>query len=836
MLMIRDRIFAILLLPALFFVYGEGYAQDGPNLVSPPKESLEAIDDGTSSRKAETANTGKPQRTDTIPKIADIIPLATELSARAAVLENSLKTVSNLIEKQTQHEGTEEQIQELSSKLEKQKGLAVPRNQSLLEIKKAIQRESDFLQKNSAPLKEAINRLQSLREEWFVEKKKWSRWQEAVMKNGGVEKLTPVFSKVDKTIDKALSSIEAQLETMLSRQEKSAAIQSKIDNLIAEIDDLIMKASQETGLSTYPPMFSKEYFSHFGLDLLHRLESGLASVSWIEGPFFARHGWSVVVQFFITLLLIVQIYRNRIALREFERLNLLAERPLSGAIYLGIMFTILLYDSRGAPGVWRMGQGVIGGIAFALLWSNFVETPWKKHGVYTLIVVLILNRFFTLISLPLPLARLYIVLASLTGLLLCLRWIPRAAVTEESAECVLALRMGVVFLGYVALAEIWGQGDFPQYLFVSAVNSLSILIGFILFMYLIRGALEWFVRSVAAPRLDLSQDEAEPVVTYTGILINAIILGLLLCIILVNWGVFETLEAAAYGISKLGFTSGATHISVGSVIAAIGVVYFAFMLSRLARKLLINRVLTRKRIEKGVIISISGLLHYAVLLIGFLFALMVMGFDLTKITIILSALGVGIGFGMQTIANNFISGLILLVERPIRVGDYIELGGNWAEIKRIGLRATNVTTFDNADVIVPNSELVTNQVTNWTLSSRIVRVIIPVGVAYGSDIAAVVENLLACAADNPKVMGAPAPQVLFLRFGESSLDYELRVWVRDANERLAVTSELHGAIYRRFLDANIEIAFPQRDLHLRSVDESIHVPSSHCARDDEPSG
>ena len=826
MRMNRERIVLILLLSALFFVYGEGYSQEGPKGDSSSKESVQAIDHGAATRKSETV--------DTVPKIGDIIPLATKLSARAAALENDLKALPDLTTMQGEDEGTEKELKELSSRLEEQKVLEAPRYQKLAEIRKAIQRESDLRQKNDEPLKKAINRLQSHQKEWFAEKKQWNRWQEAVMKNGGVEKLAPVFFQAEETTDRATRSIEAHLQTMLARQEKSAAIQSRINNLIAEIDGLITKSSQENAQSTSPLMFSREYSSHFRFDLLHNLKMGLTSVSWIEGPFFARQGWAVVVQLFITILLITQIRRHRTELSEFQRLILLSARPVSAGLYLGIMITLIFYDLRGAPAAWRMAQVAIGGIAFARLVDELVEFPWKRNSVYTLLILMALNRFFILINLPLPLARIYVVLASLTGLLLCLRWARQAAATEGSSPYVYGFRIGALFLGYVALAEIWGQGEFPQYLFVSAINSLVYVIGFVLFMYLIRDALEWFVRSVATPGMDLSSDEAEPVVKYMGILINAAIVGLLLCMLLVTWGVFGTLKAAAYGISKLGFTAGATSLGVGSVISAVGVVYFTFMASWLIRRLLINRVLTRRLIERGVIISISGLLHFALLLIGFLIALMVMGFDLTKITIILSALGVGIGFGMQNIANNFISGLILLIERPVRVGDYIELGGNWAEIKRIGLRATNVTTFDNADVIVPNSELVTNQITNWTLSSRTVRVIIPVGVAYDSDIGAVTENLLASASENPRVVEAPAPKVLFLRFGDSTLDFELRLWVRDVDEKLVVTSELHEAICRRFREANIEIAFPQRDLHLRSVDGSVHVPFSECVHDDVP--
>jgi small-conductance mechanosensitive channel len=162
----------------------------------------------------------------------------------------------------------------------------------------------------------------------------------------------------------------------------------------------------------------------------------------------------------------------------------------------------------------------------------------------------------------------------------------------------------------------------------------------------------------------------------------------------------------------------------------------------------------------------------------------------------------------------------MLFERPVRVGDTIELGGLWAEIKKIGLRSTVVRTFDAAEIIVPNSDLISNQVTNWTLSDRVVRRIIAVGVAYGSDVPLVTETLMECATASSKVLRMPEPQVLFRDFGESSLDFELRVWASNVDDMLRVESDLRHEIDRRFREAGIEIAFPQRDLHIRSVDES----------------
>jgi small-conductance mechanosensitive channel len=266
------------------------------------------------------------------------------------------------------------------------------------------------------------------------------------------------------------------------------------------------------------------------------------------------------------------------------------------------------------------------------------------------------------------------------------------------------------------------------------------------------------------------------------------------------------------------------------LIVSAGVLYGSFVASWIIQKLLMDETFVRRRVEMGVRHSIGRLVHYFLILIGFLLAISILGFDVTKFTIMLSALGVGIGFGLQGVVNNFVSGLILLFERPVRVGDSIEIDGKWAEIKRIGLRATTVQTFDQADVIVPNADLVTNQVTNWTLSNRRVRLVIPVGVAYGSDVPLVMEKLMACGKANPNVSKTHEPQVLFLRFGESSLDFELRVWVMDADFRVKVQSELHQEIDRSFRDANIEIPFPQQDLHLRSADESVVLRPQEATR------
>jgi small-conductance mechanosensitive channel len=378
------------------------------------------------------------------------------------------------------------------------------------------------------------------------------------------------------------------------------------------------------------------------------------------------------------------------------------------------------------------------------------------------------------------------------------------------------------------IAQLWGKDPLPLYLFVSLVDTIATTLLFMLFMYMLHGSVEWLVRTSPLRQATLvHRGDTDLFTRRAARLIDLAVCGLILLpAVLMIWGVFDSLGEATTGLLTLGFNLGSQRISVGVVILAVGVLYGSFLASGVFQKLLVDVVLVRRHVERGVRLSIARLFHYSILLMGFLLTLSILGFDVTKLTIMLSALGLGIGFGLQGVVNNFVSGLILLFERPVRVGDSIEVGGKWARIKRIGIRATTLDTVDHADLIVPNAELTGNQVTNWTLSNRQVRLTIPVGVAYGSDVPLVIEVLTTCAGGNAMVAKTPGPQVLFRDFGESSLNFELRVWALDAEDRLTVKSELLQEIDRSFREARIEIAFPQQDLHLRSIDDSVNLRPS----------
>lgn len=298
-------------------------------------------------------------------------------------------------------------------------------------------------------------------------------------------------------------------------------------------------------------------------------------------------------------------------------------------------------------------------------------------------------------------------------------------------------------------------------------------------------------------------------------------------VLLLVWGASPEALEVLYGYFFNGFAIGSLNVIPARIVVAILMFAGLLAFSRWVSKRLEGRWLVGSRMERGsreALVTVSGYIGVA---IAILVALSVAGVQFTNLAIIAGALSVGIGFGMQNIVNNFVSGLILLFERPVKTGDWIIVGDTEGYVKRISIRSTLIQTFDRADVIVPNSELISGQVTNWMLYDPRGRVRVPIGVAYGTDTTLVKDILLKIAEEHPKVISdgtAPEPKVLFMTFGDSSLNFELRAFIKNIDERLQVLSDFNFAIDAAFREHGIEIPFPQRDLHVRSWQKPMEPP------------
>ncbi len=258
-------------------------------------------------------------------------------------------------------------------------------------------------------------------------------------------------------------------------------------------------------------------------------------------------------------------------------------------------------------------------------------------------------------------------------------------------------------------------------------------------------------------------------------------------------------------------------LSLIQIFLLIALLIAVFWISSRTKRFLFNRFLVHSGLDRALQYAISQIVSNVVLVVGIFIVLENTGIHLGALTVFAGAVGVGVGFGLQNIASNFISGLVILAERPITLGDRVEVAGITGQVQQIRARSTVIRTNDNITMIVPNTKFIDSPVTNWTYGDPRVRFRIPVGVAYGSDVSKVREALLAVGRENPQTLKEPAPSVFLNKFGDNSIDFELVVWSSEMSYRPSrYHSDLNFAIEEKFREAGIEIAFPQRDLHIRS--------------------
>lgn len=277
-----------------------------------------------------------------------------------------------------------------------------------------------------------------------------------------------------------------------------------------------------------------------------------------------------------------------------------------------------------------------------------------------------------------------------------------------------------------------------------------------------------------------------------------------------------------YPLLKIGGST-ITMLTLSTIIFWIAMI---LLLNAFFRRFFIGRLLHHTRLEPGLKFALTRFFGYLFVTLGCYVALIVNGVNLSSLAVLAGAIGVGLGFGLQNIVNNFVSGLILLAERPIALGDRIEVAGVAGQVAKISLRSTIVVTNDNISVIVPNSDLITRPITNWSHGDPKVRIRVPIGVAYGTDVEKLRRVLLEVAAENPQVLTAPGPTVFFEGFGDSSLNFELAMWTQDmAHSPRNFRSAINFAIEKKLRENSIEIPFPQRVVHWRGESPAPRPPS-----------
>jgi len=751
----------------------------------------------------------------TFPGVADIVPAKTRLSEEATALMVHLEAKAEHDRISSEIPRLEEQQEDFLSKIAE---LDAPRSwtiERLLDTRQHLDEQRQRLQKLLTQISTEAADLDTAKQEWLARQDYWNRWREELPTRLPVASRS-AFTEAHETINRAIISLDnRQGQNIAVQQELSKLLESLLDVSNA-IDQSLETLRSNVFKKSAPALYSHRYWRLFNIELLEATRQGISNSTWTRPDFYTQHVPVMAVQLliFLATFILVRLYNRDEIASEWQ---FLASHPLASALFVSFVTCALFYQQP--PNLVSLTLRATTIISAAFLLKGLVREANALRALYALLVVVIGNRLLESFFFPTTIRRLYLLLAALFLTFFLLRTALRERRRSAPASFLptLLLAGAALFLTTV-VAQVLGYSTLAFWISDVAVNSLFTVLLLLMVLHLLRGAIDFIIASAPLQNLRFFTKHGQSLAQRLKTLI---LLGVLLeggLYLLVVWGVFDSPDSARSTVAAWGMDIGDTTVTLGMIAWAGLVMLLSFQLSWLVRSLLDVSILRSRRYDRGVRDAVRKLVHYSLLTLGLLIALTTAGVDPRVFALLGGAFGIGIGFGLQNIVNNFVSGIILLFERPIKVGDTIVIENEWGTIKRIGLRSTVVETLDNSEIIVPNSMLISEKVTNWTLSTASARVVMEVGVAYGSDIAKVLDILIEAGTSSSLVLSEPKVSAIFTGFGDSSLNFELRIWIADIRDRLHVKSDILHAIEKGLRSAHIEIPFPQRDLHVRSID------------------
>ncbi len=676
------------------------------------------------------------------------------------------------------------------------------------------------LTERATHLHEALNRVADVRARWLL-----TRDAARASKAPG-----PILAQVDAVLGAvaaAAAPLEAQRVSVLDLQGNVSREAARSGTALAQIVQAQERAIGGMLARESPPIWSAETRAQARAELPARVRE-LAAVRWADIVRYSRDpsaGLPLHVGLFAVLAVVLWTARRRV--HEWAApadgaspATAVFDRPWAAAVAAALL--LASESNSPAPDTLRR-LFLILALVPVIRMTRPVIDPRLAPELYLLAVLFALDSLRHSLAGAPSLEQALLALEMLAGMAVLVYSLALGGLRRPSAQAaeagrlaafrvgaglvllVLAVALAAGAVGYMRLARLLASG-----VLISGVRALILYA----WVRVLAGVAAFAFRTWPLHLLQVVKHHRDLLERRTNLALIWLAVGVWVVRSLEYVGLYE--PAASFGATvlaeKLG--RGSIQLSVGSILEFVLTVWLAYLVSAFIRFVLGEEVYPRLGVGRGISYAISSLLNYVIITLGFVLALGVLGLDLSKVTILASAFGVGIGFGLQSVVNNFVSGLILLFERPIHVGDTVEIGDLLGEVTRIGIRASTVHTWTGAEIVVPNAQLVTERVTNWTLSDRTRRIDLPVGVDYGSAPERVLEVLMSVARAHPQVLKDPAPQAIVVGFGDSSINFELRAWTNRFERWVTIKTELAVAVYAALRAAGMRFPFPQREVRL----------------------
>lgn len=755
--------------------------------------------------------------------LADIAARATEVSnllsslttaAPSAQIENIAKTLPQLSEELDAQFAATTKTLELEPTLDTLQSLQQDWQRRELEAKSSL----TALTAQATKLQESLNQLGDLQ-------KTWSNTRASAQAPKAPDQILQQIDATLAAIAAAQAKLQSERSALLDLQSRVAQGVTQCGTVLAQINRIQKQAVAGIFVPTLPPVWRVELWG----DALKAFPEHVRKVGsdhwstivkYMREP---RQGSALHAALFIILALVFSAAQRKLAAWEksgaaASSAILVFERPYAAALAITLIFVTSPFS--------QMPTSVRQLLTILMLVPMLrVARPMLSVSVasvsYTfcfLLAVDILRQAFSgirMIGLAIIVAETLVAIFVLFGMRRHYRQI--IAERAESSRVIVLKSGRFLIIAVLFVALLAGAGGYAR---LARLLTPGILVGAVL--AIVSFTMLRVAGGAVALALRVWPLRLLRIVEHQGELLERRIYGLLVWAAILAWlvrylyylGLLDNAWSLGQALLAAKLERGTIAISLGNVLEFFLTVGLAYLLSRFLRFVLQEDVYPRIDLAPGLSYAASSLLNYIILALGFVAGLGVLGVDFNRVSILAGAFGVGIGFGLQSIVNNFVSGLILLFERPVHVGDTVELGSLQGTVRRIGIRASVVHTGAGADIIVPNSQLVTDKVTNWTLSDRLRRVDLPVGINYGADPKKVIELLERTARAHPDVLPDPAPRALFTSYGDSSINFELRVWPRQFNLAAQVKSDLGAAVYDAVNTAGMSFPFPQREVRL----------------------
>jgi small-conductance mechanosensitive channel len=709
----------------------------------------------------------------------------------------------------------------------------VSRNIRYLESRKielTLQQRKIEVQK--AQITGVTNLLDEFKKNLTAERKLWKNTLKRMEKDTLTVAIPAKLPETIQFLDSTLLLIAHKSNAVLEILDKTIATGVEIDSQIEKTKALILAKQSQALESDHNSFFNLNFRTSYGKEIADSFRH-LKQVELVILGEYMRHRISsvfITLFLFLGLIYLFIIIKKRVNIRNsgygffYKDMFLkVLSHPGSASILLTFFSTLIIFPGR--PAIFREISLYI--IAFPLIHILSILLHKRYHlYIHAFGALVIFYILQLLIQNETVLYRFLLLFISAAEIMLLTLFLLRYDKKHELEKLqkrmiyvFVFLHLGLAAVGFIS--NMTGRITLTEIVlgavFYNIFNGLTLLI----LALLVNGLIVTGIDTNMGQRVNVFRKHGEIIKRKTIYWINFLAVFFWIVLVLRNFRIIEYVYTKIGSFISYKITIGSASFSLDSILIFFIVIYISLLLANTIRILLEEDVLSRVSLSKGLPHTIAMLVKYTLITAGFFLAVNAAGIPVDKLTIILGAMSVGIGFGLQNIFNNLVSGLILLFERPIQLGDTVQVGQLTGNVKTIGLRSSNITTFDGAEVIVPNGQLIANEVINWTLSDQKRRIELVIGVSYKSDPELVHSLLSDILNSHTELVLDPEPLVFFNGLGESSLDFTLLFWIADYNHSRRIKSEILFSIFKVFKNNDIEIPFPQHDLHLRSVDGEI---------------